>query len=177
MVDIHNDILATCTNNALIAKNNEDNNKTPTIQNNNSSIAHTTARLSLQERLAAVVSKGKVVKTPQQERPLSPSPLPAEHRPSAPEPQGPQVQIPSRKKKGKPISAYVVESDENVIQKSLELVTLLEQDIATKMDNHDNLDKCKQIQEIVCQRIPLVENSDHLGKQEKMKGKKREPLF
>ncbi|KAI8884811.1 RNI-like protein [Backusella circina FSU 941] len=167
MVDIHNDILATCTNNALIAKNNEDTNKTPIIQNNNnSSIAHTTARLSLQERLAAVVSKGKMINMPQQERPLSPSsPSPAEHRPSAPEPQEPQVQIPPsrKKKKSKPISAYVVESDENVIQKSLELVALLEEAVSMdKRDHHDDFDKCKQIQEIVCQRIPLVEDSDHL---------------
>lgn len=140
MVEIHNGILAICSRNAQSRKDDPQQTSNPSV-----TTAQTTARLTLQERLAAV-TKGRVnknISASSSEVTLTYTPIEAK-----------QLQT-------------NIDGDSLLIQRAFDCVGSLED--ALSINNRDIstssiLDNCKSVQEKISARIPLVSNPSNLGK-------------
>lgn len=136
MVEIHNGILATCTRNAQ--------SKTQEPQQSPNHVvttAQATARLTLQERLAAV-TKGRG-NTPTLEASSSEVTL---------------TQMPSETK-----SQQAAVDDSVLIQQAFDCVESLEDVLNNKnASSNDTIDNCKKIQSDICSRIPVVTDQSQL---------------
>lgn len=135
MTEIHNEIIAACTRNAQ-SKNNNSNS---TITTQNVLRAEKTARLSLQERLAAV-TKGKNVR-PTISTSSSFSSSTSTHQ---------QKQQRQRN----------VEDHTGLIQQALDSVSHLEN---TSEQDTDLYQRSKQLSSMICTKIPLIESPTQLG--------------
>ncbi|GAA5805982.1 hypothetical protein HPULCUR_011509 [Helicostylum pulchrum] len=136
MVEIHNGILATCTRNAQSKKQEPQQSPNHVI-----TTTQATARLTLQERLAAV-TKGRG-NTPTLEASSSEVTL---------------TQMPSETK-----SQQEVVDDSVLIQQAFDCVESLEDVLNNKNANsNDTIDNCKKIQSEICSRIPVITDQSQL---------------
>lgn len=146
MVEIHNGILAACTKNAQSKKS-----KTEVAQKEQSdnpmvTTAQATARLTLQERLAAV-TKGK----PKHSISTSSSEVNINQPPA----------LPKRRTENK---------DSLLIQQAFDDVAALEDVMSGRLEEKDKsdtlaaADRCKEEHAKICLRIPEVTDPSHLGK-------------
>lgn len=145
MVEIHNGILAACTKNAQSKKNKvvaqEEKSDNPMV-----TTAQATARLTLQERLAAV-TKGK----PKHSAPTSSLEINANQPPA----------LPKRRPENK---------DSLLIQQAFDDVAALEDLLSGRQEEKDKsdtlavADRCREEHSKICFRIPEVSNPSHLGK-------------
>lgn len=161
MVEIHNGILATCTRNAQLLKDKATTEtKDTSISSDNESITQqenplisttqATARLTLQERLAAV-TKGKALNN----KTMSAS----SSEVTACTTQTTELQPPKEPKR----KVHVAE----LIQQAFDTVGLLEDALASKEENNSPsslLDDCKRVQAKICARIPSITDPSQLGK-------------
>lgn len=142
MIDIHNGIIAACTRNAQ-----SKNSKVTPVDHSFVTTAQKTARLTLEERLAAV-TKGK------NNRPTPPKPVPV-----VVENKQPQT---------------TEQNDENaiLIQQAFDKVSALEDVITGRIPKQDqdesnikeSFEQCKQLHSTICSRIPDVTDPSQLGK-------------
>lgn len=156
MVDIHNGILAACTKNAQLKKVTQDigdinNHKHPMV-----TTAQATARLTLQERLAAV-TKGKNNKqgmsASSSEVSLTGIPPP----------------LPPRKENN---TSNDNKNDAALIQQAFDQVGSLEDILSGRIPEEEQKEDqtmivfthCKEIQSKISLRIPDVEDASHLGR-------------
>jgi hypothetical protein len=152
MVEIHNGILAACTKNAQLKKVAQDTTTAITTNVNNPLVtkAQATARLTLQERLAAV-TKGKNSKQN----------LSASSSEVTPPP------LPQRRK-------AETDNDALLIQQAFDQVGSLEDILSGRIPKEEQteegtmavFDRCKEIQTKISLRIPEIADASHLGKNE-----------
>ncbi|KAG2229426.1 hypothetical protein INT48_004937 [Thamnidium elegans] len=136
MVEIHNGILATCTRNAQSKKQ-----EPQQLPNHVITTAQATARLTLQERLAAV-TKGRG-NTPTLEASSS------------------EVTLTQMPLETKPQQAVV--DDSVLIQQAFDCVESLEDVLNNKNNNsNDTINNCKKIQSDICSRIPVITDQPQL---------------
>lgn len=145
MVEIHNGILAACTKNAQSKKNKvvaqEEKADNPMV-----TTAQATARMTLQERLAAV-TKGK----PKHSASTSSLEINANQPPA----------LPKRRPENK---------DSLLIQQAFDDVAALEDLISGRQEERDKsdtlavADRCREEHSKICLRIPEVSGPSHLGK-------------
>lgn len=143
MVEIHNGILATCNRNAQSKKQDSQQTSNPPV-----TTAQTTARLTLQERLAAV-TKGKAYKNIS----ASSSEVTLSYTPTETKQQ--QANI----------------DDSILIRNALDCVGTLEDVLSDKDRNISSsnvFDSCKKVQADISARIPLVSDPSNLGKRNKV---------
>lgn len=139
MVEIHNGILATCTRNAQSRKDDSQQILNPLV-----TTAQTTARLTLQERLAAV-TKGKVNKNTS----ASSSEVTLGYIPTETKQQ--QTNI----------------DDSILIRQAFDCVGSLEDILSNRdkdLSSSSIFDSCKKVQADICAKIPLVSDPSNLGK-------------
>lgn len=139
MVEIHNGILATCTRNAQFKKQETKQYRSlPSVTT--TTTAQTTARLSLQERLAAVTKGKRSTPTPEvssSEVTLNQSPV-------------------TETTKEEQIDFSVL------IQQAFDCVETLETGVTPNDQNF--ITHCKNIQSEICYRIPAITDQSQLGK-------------
>lgn len=146
MVEIHNGILAACTKNAQSKKSKAEVPQEEKSDNPMVTTAQATARLTLQERLAAV-TKGKLkhsLSTSSSEVNINQPPA-----------------LPKRRPENK---------DSLLIQQAFDDVAALEDLMSGRLEEKgksDTLavaDRCREEHSKICLRIPEVADSSHLGK-------------
>jgi len=146
MVEIHNGILAACTKNAQSKKSKAEVPQEEKSDNPMVTTAQATARLTLQERLAAV-TKGKLkhsLSTSSSEININQPPA-----------------LPKRRPENK---------DSLLIQQAFDDVAALEDLMSGRLEEKDKsdtlavADRCREEHSKICLRIPEVADSSHLGK-------------
>jgi hypothetical protein len=150
MVEIHNGILAACTKNAQLKKQVAQDTTQTNINHPLVTTAQATARLTLQERLAAV-TKGK-------------------QNPSASSSEVTSIAIPPPLPQRKP--KYDNDNDALLIQQAFDQVGSLEDIISGRIPEEEQKEEeteavfncCKGIQSNISLKIPQVADASHLGK-------------